>query len=470
MLDTNQPTTETVTFRDVFTVSRLNNAVRDILEGSFPLIWVEGEISNLARPSSGHIYFSLKDESAQVKCAMFRMRNMVLPFNPENGIHVLARAQVSLYPARGDYQLIVEHMEEAGDGALRRAFDQLKKRLSDEGLFSASHKMALPSLPRQIGVITSPTGAAIRDVLSILKRRFPAIPIVIYPVPVQGAGAAEEIAAMIRRASRRKDCDVLILTRGGGSLEDLWVFNEESVARAIFDCEIPLVSGVGHEIDITIADFAADQRAATPSAAAELVSPSGIEWIQNLVVHENRLVHLMSSHMKQWSQTLNWLQKRLQHPGQRLLMQFQRLDELEQRMINAQEKHLRHLTSKTHGLSAQLLQFNPVHRLRQLKSQYQNLSQRLANNIAHFLHIKNQQLSATVRTLESVSPLATLGRGYAIVRRIPEGNLLRFAHDVSCGDQVEAFLAKGHIVCRVEETHDDSTITPRVEEDNEELT
>jgi len=265
--------------RDIYSVGRLNAEARGLLEGAFPLIWVQGELSNVSRPSSGHLYFTLKDANAQVRCAMFRGNNRFLKFRPADGAQVVVRASLSLYEARGDYQLIVQSMEEAGDGALQRAFEALKQKLAAEGLFEAAHKRALPTLPKRIGVITSPTGAAIRDILSVLKRRFPAIPVLIYPVAVQGQAAGAEIAAMIRRADMRRDCDVLIIARGGGSLEDLWAFNEEIVARAIFDCSIPTVSGVGHEVDFTIADFVADQRAPTPSVAAEMVSPDQHDWL-----------------------------------------------------------------------------------------------------------------------------------------------------------------------------------------------
>ena len=251
--------------RDIYTISRLNREVKSVLEGSFPLLWVEGEISNFAQPASGHWYFSLKDEAAQVRCAMFRGRNRQVGFCPENGMQVLIRARIGLYEARGEFQIIAEHMEEAGDGALRRAFEALKQRLAAEGLFDSAHKRAIPERPRCVGVITSPTGAAVHDILTTLRRRFPALPVVIYPVPVQGEGVAAQIADMLALAGRRADCDVLILARGGGSLEDLWAFNEEVVARAIHACPLPVVSGIGHEVDVTIADFVADQRAAAPS-------------------------------------------------------------------------------------------------------------------------------------------------------------------------------------------------------------
>jgi len=262
--------------RDVYTVSRLNREVRTVLEGSFPLLWVEGELSNLSQPPSGHIYFSLKDEYAQVRCAMFRTRRVHLRFRPENGVHVLARVRVSLYEGRGDFQLVVEHLEPAGEGALRLAFERLKQKLASEGLFDAARKRPIPEFPRQVGLITSAAGAAVRDLLSVLARRYPALPVLIFPVPVQGGEAAEAMVAALRRANARAECDVLILARGGGSMEDLWPFNDETLARAIASSAIPVVTGIGHEIDFTIADFVADQRAATPSAAAELVSPDGV--------------------------------------------------------------------------------------------------------------------------------------------------------------------------------------------------
>ncbi|MDE2196596.1 MAG: exodeoxyribonuclease VII large subunit, partial [Gammaproteobacteria bacterium] len=259
--------------RQVFSVSRLNHEARALLEGGFPLLWVEGELSNLSRPASGHLYFSLKDAAAQVRCALFRNRATLLRCKPAEGMQVLVRARVSLYEPRGDFQLIVEHMEDAGHGALQRAFEQLRQKLAGEGLFDPAHKKPLPAMPGIIGVVTSPSGAALRDILSVIRRRQPSARVILYPAPVQGEGAGAKLAAMIRTASARAECDVLIIARGGGSLEDLWAFNEEAVARAIHACALPIISGVGHEIDFTIADFVADARAPTPTAAAELVTP-----------------------------------------------------------------------------------------------------------------------------------------------------------------------------------------------------
>ena len=450
------PVTDTPPRRDIYTISRLNREVRALLDGHFSLVWAEGEVSNLSRPASGHLYFSLKDRDAQVRCAMFKMRNQLLSFIPANGTQILVRARVSLYEPRGDFQLVVEHMEEAGDGLLRRAFEELKKRLSVEGLFEPTHKKPLPRLPRHIGVVTSPTGAAIRDILSILRRRFPAIPVLIYPVPVQGTAAAPEIARIIRLAGQRRDCDVLIVARGGGSLEDLWAFNEEAVARAIYDCPIPVVSGVGHEIDVTIADFAADHRAATPSAAAELVSPNGEEWLQAFVNLENRLLTQLKRQHHGKAQALNWLAKRLaqQHPGRRLGDQAQRLDELEQRLQLAWRGQLRHATVSLNALTAQLLRHDPSRRLQQLHARREHLNHRLIQVMKTGLQQRRQRLAGLSRALDAVSPLATLNRGYAIVKRLPDGTIVRSTDAVNMGDRIEIRVAHGRVISTVNEKHE----------------
>jgi len=440
--------------RDIYSVSRLNLEARQLLEQGFPRLWLEGELSNVSRPSSGHLYFTLKDARAQIRAAMFRTRNQAIRFRPEEGLQVLVRARVSLYEPRGDYQLIVEHMEEAGDGALRRAFEELKRRLDAEGLFDAAGKQPLPLLPQRIGVITSPSGAAVRDVISVLRRRFPAIPVLIYPVPVQGKEAGGEIANAIRRASARADCDVLILTRGGGSLEDLWPFNEEVVARAIHDCRIPLVSAIGHEIDFTIADFVADRRAATPSAAAELVVPDQLEWLANLT-HlatrlENRLRHTLSDDQRR----LAWLEQRLQqvHPGQYLRQQAQRLDELEQRARLLTTLRINELKSSLEELHTNLQRHSPSQLLGRHKLLHSLLEHRLGTAIQGLLEGKRRRLELACRSLDTISPLATLQRGYAIVSRLPERRILRQAAKVKAGDRVEARLADGTLVCTVDAT------------------
>ena len=323
--------------RDIYSVSRLNREVRVLLERGFGSLWLEAEISNLAKPSSGHWYFSLKDAAAQVRCCMFRQRNMLCAFAARDGQKVLVRARIGLYEPRGEYQLVIDHMEDAGLGALKRQFEELSAKLAAEGLFAPERKRALPMLPRRIGVITSPTGAAIRDILHVLARRFPAVPVLIYPVAVQGAAAAAEIAAAVRLAGRRAECDVLILARGGGSLEDLWAFNDEALARAIVASPIPVVSGIGHEIDFTIADFAADVRAPTPSAAAEFVVPDAEEWLASLARLAQRLQRGLLAPVEAQRERLRWLIGRaaLVSPAARWRSRSQRLDELEQRMFRA---------------------------------------------------------------------------------------------------------------------------------------
>jgi len=440
--------------REIYTISRLNREARQLLEGSFPLLWVEGEISNFARPSSGHWYLSLKDEAAQVRCAMFRTRNRLVRFSPKNGMHVMMRARISLYEARGDYQLIIEHMEDAGDGALRREYEQLKQRLAEEGLFDAERHQPLPALPQKIGVITSPTGAALRDILSILKRRFPAIPVLIYPTQVQGKTAAMNIAHMITLAAQRDECDVLILARGGGSLEDLWAFNEECVARAMADCETPIITGIGHETDTTIADFVADVRAPTPSGAAELVSPDQDEWLQILQRQESRCLTLFNQQFRQHQQGLKWLTSRLQqqHPGQQLQQHSQRLDELEQRLLRGMQSTLRQGRSLVNEQQARLQVHNPLRHIQRHQAHFKHLQQRLSNAIRIKLGQTQTQLQGLGRALDAVSPLATLGRGYAIARRLPDGPVLHRADEAQTGDTLEVRLARGQLICEVIKT------------------
>jgi exodeoxyribonuclease VII large subunit len=388
-----------------------------------------------------------------VRCAMFRPRNKVSSFSLENGMQVIAHARVSLYEPRGDFQLIVEHMEETGDGALRRAFELLKQRLSAERLFDLAHKKPLPALPQQIGIITSPTGAAIRDILHVLKRRFPSIPVLIYPIPVQGNAAAPEISRMIRLAAQRNECDVLIIARGGGSLEDLWAFNDELVARAIYDSPIPVITGIGHEIDFTIADFVADIRAPTPSAAAELASPDMTEWLSTLQQHQKRLVFHQNNLLNQKQQRLQWVLRRIQqqHPGQKIRQSIQRLDELEQRLYRGIVTSLRHNRVRLGEISAHLLRATPHHRIEQYLSDCNHLSHRLITALKHLLDRYRQQLRTLSRTLDSVSPLATLGRGYAIVRRLSTGEVIHSYKEVNNGDEIETRLATGKLICNVKD-------------------
>jgi len=437
--------------RDVYSVARLNREARDLLESGFQRLWVEGEISNLARPASGHLYFTLKDARAQVSCALFRNRAIRLDFTPENGTQVLIQAQVSLYEARGNYQLIVNHMEEAGDGALRRAFEQLKNQLHKEGLFDAEHKRALPDLPRCIGVITSPSGAAIRDALTVLKRRFPAIPVIIYPTQVQGEDAARQIVAAIHTAETHAECDVLLLTRGGGSLEDLWSFNEEMVARAVYACQIPVVSAVGHEIDFVISDFVADQRAATPSAGAELLSPDRNELTSLVRQLESRLKTHTRQRLQTMREQLGWLVRRIgqAHPGRQLQQQAQRLDDLEARRARAWELTSSRRQARLDTLQGRLAQCSPQQRLQRLANQAAQLAQRLEYCINTQLSHHREKLAILSRALDSISPLATLQRGYSITLQQTDGSVVHSVEQVRSGDTLETRLARGRILSKV---------------------
>ncbi|MCG5516973.1 MAG: exodeoxyribonuclease VII large subunit [Pseudomonadota bacterium] len=441
----------------ILTVSALNEAVRAELEGSFPLIWVEGELSNLARPASGHLYFSLKDSGAQVRCALFRNRARLLGFRPTDGTQVLARARVSLYAPRGDYQLIVEHMEASGDGALRRAFEALRRQLEAEGLFDPAARRPLPAFPRRVGVVTSPSGAAIRDILSVLRRRFPALPVLIFPVPVQGTEAAPAMVRALEQAAHQGNCDVLILARGGGSLEDLWAFNEESVARAIRACPVPVVSGVGHETDVTIADFAADLRAATPSAAAELVSPNGQDLIQRVAHQQALLQERMNRRLHALRLQLQTLERHLrqQHPERRLQDRSQRLDELEQRLRQAMVRRQQDQRARLQVLWSRLQRTSPAARVLTGQERCEQFSQRLHRAMDLRLERLNTRLTGNARTLHTVSPLATLGRGYSILAD-ESGQVIRTASQVQPNQRLQARLGEGEIHCRVEKLREPS--------------
>jgi len=406
--------------RTPLSISQLNQMVKELLESNLPPLWVEGEISNFAKPASGHMYFSLKDNNSQVRSVMFRNRNMLLDFKPENGSQVLAKVRIGFYEARGEFQLIVDRLEEAGDGQLQQQFERLKRKLASEGLFDEDKKLDIPELPSRIGVITSPTGAAIRDVLSVLARRFPAIPVSIYPVPVQGKEAADKIAKIIQLASSHKRCDVLLLVRGGGSLEDLWSFNEEIVARAIAKSEIPIVCGVGHEIDITIADFAADMRAATPSAAAELVAPDQYSYLQSYDYYAERLQQLQRERIKQSQQKLSWLKQRLQqqHPQRQLLQYELRRKELSKRLFAIWDNQSSAKKSSVKLTLLRLQQQSPLLLVDKHRQQLKSAISHLKQHTLHKMSNRQQQLAATSRTLHALSPLQTLARGYAITNKV----------------------------------------------------
>jgi exodeoxyribonuclease VII large subunit len=431
------------------TVTQLNRQAKSLLEGHFDFVWVSGEISNFAAPSSGHWYFTLKDGSAQVRCAMFRNRNQRVRFEAANGDAIRLRCRVSLYEGRGEFQLIVEHMEAAGAGALQAAFEALKTKLHSEGLFDSDRKHALPSHVSHIGIVTSPTGAAIHDMLTVLKRRCPTIAVSLLPVAVQGGAAAGQISAAIERANRwhiegKVKLDVLIIGRGGGSLEDLWAFNEEVVARAIAASDLPIVSAVGHEVDFSIADLVADHRAPTPSAAAELLSPDQREWEQQLAGFSKLLQQRIQTKLETGATALNHLHKRLKHPGSLLREQSQRLDGIEQRLIFAQQTANRTRRSQLEMAKSRLRASSPSQRLSSHIAANERIAARLNTLVLGKLESSRTRLSHMGALLDSLSPLRTVERGYAIVSD-PTGRVITRAASVSKGDIVHAKLAAGEL-------------------------
>lgn len=435
---------------EIFTPSGLNRLVRDLLEDALPMgVWIEGELSNVARPASGHVYFTLKDASAQVRCAMFRTAASRLRFRPADGMHVLMRAKVGLYEARGEFQLVADHMEPAGEGALQREFEQLKARLGAEGLFDAERKRALPAFPRRIGVITSPSGAAVRDVLSVLGRRFALAEVDVLPVPVQGREAPPAIAAMLRKASACGRYDALLVTRGGGSLEDLWAFNDEAVARAIHASAVPVVSAVGHEVDFTIADFVADLRAATPSAAAELLVPDAADLEHRLDRLRQRMTNLTTRRLQAAAQRADHWQARLnaQRPQARLARDGQRLEALHRRLVMTAGQAGALRRARLERLQARLAAQHPRLRLAPSQRRLSDLRQRLAASMARRLERQRARLTEQARTLHAVSPLATLQRGYAIVFDERDG-IVRRAGDVAVGERLRVMLGDGELHVR----------------------
>ena len=427
--------------REIYTVGRLNDEVARLLEDTFPLIWVEGELTNLARPRSGHLYFTLKDSRAQVRCALFRSSRIRLQFDPRDGMQVIARARVGLYGPRGDFQLVVQELEPAGEGALRLAYDRLRLKLQEEGLFDPGHKRPLPVFPRRLGVVTSPTGAAVRDVIKVLGRRFPALPVVIYPTRVQGEGAGEEIVDAIRSAVRRAECDVLLVVRGGGALEDLWAFNEERVARAIHACPIPIVTGIGHESDVTIADFTADERAPTPSAAAERTSPNRIDLVERLAAVAGRARRAAAADEERRRASLELQRRRLRHPLLRIENLAQRTDELGRRAAVAFDRRREETRQRMAILAHRLERIRPDPR--ELRSKIENLERRGRSAVAERQARASARVRELARALHAVSPGRTLERGYAIIYR--DGGIVRDAGEVAAGDAITARLARGRL-------------------------
>jgi exodeoxyribonuclease VII large subunit len=442
--------------RKALTPSQLNALARNLLEDAFPLIWVEGELGNLSRPASGHLYFTLKDDRAQVRCALFKPKSQWLKFVPREGLRVLARGRLTLYEARGDYQLILDTMEEAGEGALRRAFEQLKAKLQAEGLFDQSRKRPLPDHVRRLGVLTSPSGAAVRDVLSVLRRRFPLVEVDILPVPVQGDTAAAQIVRMLQAAGRSGRYDALLVTRGGGSLEDLWAFNDEALARTIAASPVPVVSAVGHEVDVSLADFAADLRAPTPSVAAELLVPDRADLAAHLRAQARRLHAVHERLLRHAAQRTDRAALRLQalRPQARLEALQRRQEDALRRLRTAWTRDDQRRHARLRHLAAVLRATRPQRRLALLRDRLQSLAPRPQAATARALQRHALRLHGLARSLEAVSPLATVARGYAILQR-EDGRVVRSVDDASTGNLLDARLRDGVLQVRVERKRQD---------------
>ena len=449
--------------KEILTVSALNNQIKDLLEAGFVLLWVEGEVSNLRRPASGHVYFTLKDEKSQIRAVIFRppflpktpFPNHRPVFDLEEGMSMICRARVSVYQPRGEYQLIVDTVEPKGIGALQMAFEQLKNRLEKEGLFDAVHKKQIPFLPERIGIITSATGAVIRDILTITRRRFPSVDILVAPVRVQGSEAPAEIIQAIDQMNAIGDIDVMILARGGGSLEDLAPFNDEGVARAIFRSRIPVISAVGHETDFTIADFVSDLRAPTPSAAAELVVPMKQDLIASLENLHHRMFHLYRRMMNRFKERLNLLRERLKDPKRRLadfrLFADDRLEKL-QRIFHHKTQGRKHDLIR---LESRLHQVCPLIHIRDHQFALDHLRKNMIAETGNTIERFNNRLYSLTAMLNSLSPLAVLKRGYSIVRRLSDGEIIRRADDISLGCDVHVKVLSGSFETRVTKIYEE---------------
>jgi len=437
--------------RQVYTVTEITRSIKFSLETEFPLVWIEGEISNLRIPSSGHMYLTIKDEESQIKVVMFRSGKSQLKFEPKDGDQVIVKGKITVYEPRGEYQIVIDCMEPKGIGALQLAFQQLKEKLSREGLFDDELKKTLPLLPQKIGIVTSPTGAAIRDILNIIDRRFPNLHVLIAPVKVQGEGAAQEIAAAVKDLNKIKDVDAIIVGRGGGSIEDLWAFNEEVVARAIFESKIPVVSAVGHEIDFTISDFVSDLRAPTPSAAAELVVRDKNILFKNIATLYKRLLGNIRGTLNESKTELKNLVSRkvLQDPLTPIHERQQRLDEITLRMERAIKSFLQIQKEKNRTNKKHLFLLNPLNKIKQHKVLLREAEKKINSQMNFTLNISRNTLNAAMKRLNSVSPLSVLERGYAICRTHPDGKVLKDSGKVSTGDLVKVQLSKGKLLCNV---------------------
>jgi len=443
-------------FRPIYTVSQLTGEIKKLLEQNFEHLWVEGEISNLRLPSSGHLYFTLKDESAQLRGVMFRLQGRLLKFEPADGLQVICYGRLSVYEPRGEYQIIVDYMEPKGWGALQLAFEQLKEKLSREGLFDPAHKKPLPHLPQKIGIVTSPTGAAIRDILQIIDRRFANVHILLYPVRVQGAGAAEEITQAIGAFNQWPDIDVIIVGRGGGSLEDLWAFNEEIVARAIFNSRIPIISAVGHEVDFTIADFVADLRAPTPSAAAELVVRNKEELAQALENLGHRLAHASRAALGTRRERFISLRHRLTDPRKRIADQWLRLDDLGYRLGQSVQLGFSRTRERLRLKLDSLFLLHPGRRVAEHTHRLEQFFHRLTLAMRTELRLFRQRTDGHLGKLQTLSPLAVLERGYSVTQLLPSKELIRQASRLKPADRVLVKVHRGEFLARVEEVQEDN--------------
>lgn len=438
--------------RTIISVGELNAEVNQLLNRGFPLLWVEGEISNLVRPSSGHLYFTLKDSKSQIRSAMFRNRNMKLSIKPENGMKVLVRGRVGLYEPRGEYQFIAEHMEDAGVGQLQKQFEALKQKLSTAGLFDEKYKQELPEYPKRIGIITSPTGAAIRDILNVLQRRSPQTPVLIYPVAVQGEASKTEIETAIRRADLDKKCDLIILARGGGSIEDLWSFNEENVAKAIYNASTPIICGVGHEIDFTIADFVSDLRAPTPSAAAELATSDRNQLLTETIQTRLWLEQTIKRSIKQKKQDLDWLESRLllQKPANKIQQQSQRLDELDNRLKSQLDQYLQKKQLQLDSLGSRLQSNLPQRKITEQAQKLGHIRSRLEQSIKQRLNKEQSHFQINMAKLDAISPLKTLDRGYSITKDKQSGKLITSIAQAQSNQTLLIKLKDGELSAKID--------------------
>ena len=434
--------------RTIYRVSEFTREARDLLETHFGTVWLTGEISNLATPASGHIYFSLKDENAQIRCAMFRSRRSPYRSKLENGTEVLLSGTVSIYEARGDFQLIVDYLEPAGEGELRRRFELLKEQLQAEGLFDPNKRRPLPDLPARVAVITSSGGAALQDILATLERRFPLTDVLLFPVTVQGDRAAPQIVHALQTVSK-KQCDVVILARGGGSLEDLWAFNEESIVRAVRDCKVPVVTGVGHETDFTLADFAADFRCATPTAAAESVSPDAGALLRLIDGCAERLETTLAYQLRTSAQRLDGAAVRLRHPSERMLLQVEKLERLVERLRLGWRFRIQKQREQTTRNTQRLQLTSPLVRLNNFSTRIKTCRTLLTERLNRRLTQRVQELTGLESQLKALSPLATLGRGFAIVQLGEEGKIVHSASTLQPGDSIVARFARGRAHAKV---------------------